>query len=223
MKRLLALTAFIAAVPLAPAAEPLGRLFFTPQQRATLDTARKQKNRATIATEETQEAAPAPPVPETITVQGVVRRSDGKSTVWINNRAVNEGGKAGSASVVRTDRPDGSLTVHVPQAGRDVDLKVGQSLEIVSGTIEENYSRRATAPKPEPKPEPKPPAGATTEGERGSATSEQPAKAGGASERGTRPGARRSRDEPIPAEAEETPRRVGPPPAAPVEPPRGYR
>lgn len=185
MKRLLALTALIVAVQPAPAAEPLGRLFFTPQQRATLDTARKQKSRATIATEETREAAPAPPVPETITVQGVVRRSDGKSTVWINSRAVQEGGKAGSASVVRTDRPDGSLTVHVPQANRNVDLKVGQSLEIVSGTIEENYSRRATAPKPEPKPEPKPPAGATTEGERAEAAS-APARRPAPDSRGSR-------------------------------------
>ena len=41
-----------------------------------------------------------------------------------------------------------------------MDLKPGQSIELLSGAVEEGSSRRLTAPKPEAKPEPKPAADA---------------------------------------------------------------
>jgi len=57
---------------------PLGRLFFTPEQRMTLDR-RRQYQQA-----ERQVSAGA----GTITVNGLVRRSDGKITTWVNGEAV---------------------------------------------------------------------------------------------------------------------------------------
>lgn len=125
------------------AAEPLGRLFFTPVQRAQLDTARSQKSRATLPSNE--EAAP---LPETITYSGMVRRNDGKSTIWLNNRAINDRQPTEGVPAVGRVRPDGRIVLDAPQGGSKTELKVGQSLEIVSGTIEEPYARRATAPKP---------------------------------------------------------------------------
>lgn len=130
------------------AAEPLGRLFFTPAQRAQLDAARAQKSRAALSSEKPEETAP---VPDILTYGGAVRRSDGKSTVWINNRAVHDR-EAASGVTVGQVRPNGTLTLQVPQTNRSVELKVGQSVEVVSGTIEEPYSRRITAPKPASKP-----------------------------------------------------------------------
>jgi hypothetical protein len=132
----------------APAAEPLGRLFFTPAQRAQLDIARSQKSRATLASD--QEVAA--PVPEVITYGGIVRRNDGKTTVWINNRAVNDGKATDKLPVASRVRPDGSVNLQVPQSDRSVNLKVGQSVEIVSGTIAEPYARSRAAAKPVPKP-----------------------------------------------------------------------
>lgn len=132
------------------AAEPLGRFFFTPAQRAQLDTARTQKNRAALSGGKSEDAAPAP---EVLTYGGAVRRSDGKSTVWLNNHAINDRAATGGVVVGRV-RPNGTVTLQVPQTDRNVDLKVGQSVEILSGTIEEPYSRRITAPKPAPKPAP---------------------------------------------------------------------
>ena len=129
------------------AAEPLGRFFFTPAQRAQLDTARTQKNRATLSREKSEDATPAP---EILTYDGAVRRSDGKSTVWINNHAINDREASGGVVIDRL-RPNGALTFRVPTA-RSAELKVGQSLEIVSGTIEEPYARRVTAPKSKPVP-----------------------------------------------------------------------
>jgi hypothetical protein len=49
--------------------------------------------------------------------------------------------------VVGRVRPDGRIVIDTAQGGNNVELKVGQSVEIVSGTIEEPYARRATSPK----------------------------------------------------------------------------
>jgi hypothetical protein len=138
-----------AATP-APAQERLGRLFFTPAQRASLDVARSQRARTTLATEKTE--ADAAPVPQSITYSGVLRRSDGKTTVWLNNQPVHDRISAGAAAIVGRVRPDGSVTLQVPQSGRSVTLKPGQSVELLGGTVEEGYARRVEAPKPEPKP-----------------------------------------------------------------------
>ncbi len=147
----IALAAAIA--PAAAADAPLGRLFFTSAQRSSLDTARSQRSRATLSAEKNEEAAP---VPEVITYGGMVRRSDGKTTVWINNRAMHDNERPDGATLVGRVRPDGGVSLQHPQTGRSVDLKPGQSIELLSGAIEEGGSRRLTAPKPEAKPEPKP-------------------------------------------------------------------
>ena len=137
------------AAPAAPAGaqENVGRLFFTPAQRASLDVARSQRARTTLSTETTEEQAA--PAAQTLTYGGMVRRSDGKSTVWINNRPVHDNEPAGSAVVGRV-RSDGSVSLQVPQSGRSVELKPGQSIELLSGAIEESYSRKPVQPEPKP-------------------------------------------------------------------------
>ena len=146
----------------AQAQERLGRLFFTPAQRASLDVARSQRARAALSTEKPEQEAT--PVPQTITYSGHIRRSDGKTTVWINNQAVHDRESAGAAAIVGRVRPDGSVTLQVPQSGRSVILKPGQSVELLSGAVEEGYSRRVESSRPEPKPTPaaKPAANART-------------------------------------------------------------
>jgi len=133
----------------APAAEPIGRLFYTPDQRASLDIARGKRGRTVVATDKTEEAPPPVPTSEVVTYGGMVRRSDGKTTVWLNNRAVT--GKASpDAGMIGSIRPDGTVTVQSPQTGRRVELRVGQRAELLSGRIEEGY-RQAPASKPEEK------------------------------------------------------------------------
>ncbi|MGH6693528.1 MAG: hypothetical protein ACREF4_22910 [Gammaproteobacteria bacterium] len=155
----LACATLAAAIPVpAPAQERLGRLFFTPAQRASLDIARMQRARAALSTEKTEEVATAAPVPQTIMLDGTVRRSDGKTTYWLNNRSVNENEQPGGGEVVGRVRSDGGISLQLPQSGRSVELKVGQSIELLSGTIEEPYSRKPVATAPEVKPAAKPPA-----------------------------------------------------------------
>jgi len=170
-----ALAAAATSVP-APAQEPLGRLFFTPAQRASLDVARSQRARTALATEKTEQEAT--PVPQTITYSGVLRRSDGKTTVWINNQPVHDRESAGAATIVGRVRPDGSVTLQVPQSGRSVILKPGQSVELLSGAVEEGYSRKLDVPRPEPKPAAKPAAKPTA-----NARSDKPAAPDSAAQR----------------------------------------
>lgn len=148
MKRVLLGLVLALAPPASDAAEPLGRLFYTPAQRAQLDAARVQKSRAATVVEPDQ----APPLPEIVTYGGVVRRSDGRTTVWINDRAVNDGKVPGGVPVTSRLRPDGSVNLGIAQSERSVNLKVGQSVEIVSGTIAEPYGRAPSTAKPADKP-----------------------------------------------------------------------
>lgn len=135
MSRLLLIPMFGFAV-FAHAAEPLGRLFYTPQQRSQLDTARLQKNQAVLAAE-SQEAA----LPQVITYRGMVKRSDGRSTLWVNDRAISNPEALSAMSINGRVSPSGSVTIQFPQSNRSAELKVGQSAELISGVVEDAFAR----------------------------------------------------------------------------------
>ena len=145
--RALCLLCVLSMIDAISAAE-LGRIFFTPAQRATLDNARKQNIRVEIGNDSEQEPAAAA-VPQNVRLNGMIRRSDGKNTIWLNNRVVNEQ-QPGTLNAA-IGKADNKVRISVPDSGRNVDLKVGQTVEIVSGTIEESYVRRSAA-KTEAKP-----------------------------------------------------------------------
>lgn len=129
------------------AAQPLGRLFYTPAERAQLDIARMQKKPSADATAAAAPPPEPPPMPQTVTYGGIVRRSDGKAMLWINNRLVEEKEALTGLNVKGKVRPDGAVTLQVPQTGGSINVKVGQSVELQTGKIGE-------ARKPEPKPPP---------------------------------------------------------------------
>ncbi len=137
-------------------ADNLGRLFLTPEQRAQLETVRAQRDRRLPVTVDAETAiAPAPVTQgaEVVTYNGMVRRSDGKSTVWISGKPIHEpnrGKNDSKVSVLGLQR-DGAVSVAVPQAARTASLKVGQRLEVTSGRVEESYLRRETVVRPQEK------------------------------------------------------------------------
>ena len=151
MRPALLLLAAAAFANAATAAQPFGRLFFTPAERAQLDVARTQKQRApqpgTTATPETAEAPPAPPAPQIITYSGIVRRNDGSAVLWLNNRPVDAKDALTGLAVKGRVRPDGTVTMQSPQSGT-IELKVGQRAELQSGKVGE-----ARPAPPPPKPE----------------------------------------------------------------------
>jgi hypothetical protein len=108
----LALVAVLGTAP-AFAAEPLGRLFFAPERRAQLDRQRQTNVREVQVVQG-----------ETLSLNGIVRREDGRSTVWING-VPQAGAGAGAISATIVDRARATLA-----AGEDapVSLKVGESV-----------------------------------------------------------------------------------------------
>jgi hypothetical protein len=138
----------LATAQLAQAADPVGRIFYTPEQRAQLDVLRTQRAVASQVRDE--------PVPEIVTYNGIVRRSDGKATVWVNGEALTEAGLRNKQSIVGQVGRDGRILLQTPQAAGtgQLQLKVGQSAELLSGQVAESYAaqRAAAAPKPTPTP-----------------------------------------------------------------------
>ncbi len=131
MRRLLIIATLGLAAQCAQAADPVGRIFFTPEQRAQLDALRAKKAVTSQIRDE--------PVPETITYNGIVRSSDGKTTVWINDEALSESGLLNKQSIVGRVGRDGRITLQAPQAA--VRLKVGQSATLFSGKVEESFTQ----------------------------------------------------------------------------------
>ena len=126
-------TALLMLALLAPslhAAEPLGRLFFTPAQRNTLD-AGKQLDRP-------KKAGPSVRGPRSVTLNGIVTRSDGESTVWVNGRVLDKRPASGvSATASGSDPATARLKL---RGARDtVRMRVGQRLARSTGKIAEPY------------------------------------------------------------------------------------
>jgi hypothetical protein len=123
MRLTAALVLLLALAPCAQAQE-LGRLFFTPQQRADLDARRKAR-----VPDKPAAAAVASPVTR---LDGYVKRSDGPSTVWINGESATEG----AADAPRIDRgPSGSVSIGVGEGGGRVRMKPGESLDRGNGEV----------------------------------------------------------------------------------------
>lgn len=109
----------------APAhAQELGRLFFTPEQRAALDARRKarlpDKPAAVVVSPQTR-------------VDGFVKRSAGPPTVWINGEALTE--SSPEAPRIDTSRtPGGSVSLSIGE-GRRTQLRPGETLDRGNGEV----------------------------------------------------------------------------------------
>jgi hypothetical protein len=152
--------AFLVSLGVATAASgaEVGRLFFTPAERARLDVARTQKKAPPPPATQAAETAP----PEIVNYGGIVRRSDGKAMLWINNRLAEE--KEALGALKGSVRADGAVTLHVPQSGGTIDVKVGQSVDLQSGRVAETHNVAAESKPASSDPKPEPPDGRTAAG-----------------------------------------------------------
>jgi len=142
--RSLALVSLLAAAFAAQAADlPYGRLFYTPEQRAALENARR---RNIHAEEQVTGAAKHPqvPRPRIVMVTGVVQRSDGESFAWVNGKPVE--GKTQDGLRVRHTAGHIAVVLYDPEKGRTMSVKVGQQVDLTTGRIEESYETRRGQP-----------------------------------------------------------------------------
>lgn len=145
MRALASVLLVVGMTSAASAAQPLGRLFFSPAERAALDIARTQK-RVPEKTVTAEPAPDAPPPPQIITFNGLVRRSDGKSTLWLNNRPFDEKETLSGLAVTGRIRSDGGVTLQVPETGASINLRVGQRAELQTGRIAEGKPPKQEPP-----------------------------------------------------------------------------
>ena len=124
MNRLLVVL-LLALLPAIAAAQDIGRLFFTPQQRAALD----ERRRARVPDKPTA-AAEAAPVTR---VDGYVQRSNGPSTVWINGDPLGE--SAPEAPRIDNRTPSGSVSITIGESGARTRLKPGEALDRGTGEV----------------------------------------------------------------------------------------
>ncbi len=122
------------------AEERLGRLFLTPAERSNLDYVRQtSKLPERVIKAETAGSGDgelAPPA-SAVTVQGYVKRSDGKGTVWVNRQPLRETSSQGDIGVGRIGGADGRVRLKLSGADKEVALKAGQTYDPVTGAVVE--------------------------------------------------------------------------------------
>jgi hypothetical protein len=74
----------------------------------------------------------APPPPETLVLNGVLRSSSGRSTIWLNDQPQ----RAGQAAYARPARNGNGMTVTLP-SGQRVLLKPGQRYDLNEGKVKD--------------------------------------------------------------------------------------
>ena len=106
-------------------AEELGRLFFTPEQRAALDARRK----ARVPDRPAMTSVVSP----TTRLDGYVKRPGGRSTVFVNGEALLEG--TADAPVIDPERRGGRVPVTGGEGRPRVELRPGQVLDRDTGAV----------------------------------------------------------------------------------------
>ncbi len=118
----LAILIVMASASAAPKHETrVGRLFFTPERRQALDHQRL------LNIQETQSLQGS-----SLSLDGVVRRSTGKQTVWIKGRAQSYNSRTSGVSVSHTTGNPGQARVNA-SGEAPIDLKVGEAVNRATG------------------------------------------------------------------------------------------
>ena len=145
-----------AAAQAPPSALP-GRLFLTPAERAHLDELRRvrpqqarpaQVEEGRAGTTQTSIDIPPPPPPEPFTMNGLVVRSRGPNTVWVDGQPVLSTQETDKGVRIDTRHTSAAGTpVTVLESGRAVRLKPGQTYVPDTNRLTERYE---APPAPEP-------------------------------------------------------------------------
>ena len=126
-------------------AQRLGRLFSTPEERALLDELRRER-KIVAPDPQVTEIVPDAPTVEQVTINGVVLRSGGTNSAWINGRQVDAGARTREGVRVDTSPVDGGrVKITLPSGAETIDLKPGQKIDVDSGVVVEAYERASGA------------------------------------------------------------------------------
>lgn len=124
-------------------AADFGRLFTTPEQRANLDYLRKtskapnlKENTGNIDQTFELPTEPLEP-PASVSMQGYVKRSDGKKgTVWVNNTPMQESTKNSDIQIGKL-KDSNRVDISLPANSKHLRLKAGQVYDSETNSVVE--------------------------------------------------------------------------------------
>ena len=138
-KKIIALASFFAAAFLAYSPivssinydeQSLGRLFTSSAERQKIDSAK----RGDVAHVSSRKVTPS-----SVSVNGVVIRSKGKNSVWVNGKIASGNEMVGGVKVFAKSASKDNLSIPVLVDGQSVKIKPGQSWSEESDTIVDSY------------------------------------------------------------------------------------
>lgn len=125
--------------PAYPEDDEFGRFFTTPRQRERLDELRSSTTNVVVNVNEDElkvdeDVKQATQQHNELTLRGVVSRSDGKNTAWINDSVSYEGDVASDLTKVNEHEinPDG-VELDLPGDKKKIRLKVGEAYDSSAG------------------------------------------------------------------------------------------
>lgn len=118
----------------------LGRLFSSAEERSRLDQLRNNDGKEVTAVTQVSKVA-SDAASESMSVDGVVKRSMGQNTIWINRQAQDE---KPDLVVIHELKKAPSVVFKLP-SGKHVYLKPGQSFNSKYGTISDAHDHPVNA------------------------------------------------------------------------------
>ncbi len=119
-----------------------GRLFTKPSERTNLNVLRQSQQLKVVTPQDKPDPedgaeAESAALPNPVTLQGYVKRSDGASTLWINKQAVQEDSSVDDVKIGRLNQQGFSkkgasvegVDVKISGNGKKIHLKAGQMYE----------------------------------------------------------------------------------------------
>jgi hypothetical protein len=132
----------VAAGPVAAQSQFIDRLFTTTEERLHLDELRREYEYGEPAVE----AAPVQanveedPVVSRLTINGVVLRSSGNNSTWVNGTRIGPAGSTREGIRISEDE-EGGVRITLPSGADTIRLKPGQKIDVASGTVLDAYQR----------------------------------------------------------------------------------
>ncbi|BCM23841.1 hypothetical protein [Methyloradius palustris] len=135
--RLLMLAGLMISIT-AHASDSFGRLFTTPAERTNLNYMRQTARLQSQEQADGIEKVAPPVIPSEISMQGYVKRSDGKKgTVWINNQPMQENTSNSEVTVGKMHGDNNQVPLTLPANGKNLSLKAGQIYKPETDSVSE--------------------------------------------------------------------------------------
>jgi hypothetical protein len=134
----------------AVADDQIGRLFSTPDDRAKLDTLRSGLVKKMVLSEPVGEGGKSGLQPaEPLYFNGLVRRSDGRMTLWVNGQRLDQSGGSDELTLHRRADRQNRVKLRLKKERRTIQLKPGQAWDPAVKQVVDHFRIEKKRPEPQ--------------------------------------------------------------------------